>query len=978
MIRLELLGSLDLRDANGRELHSVLAQPKRTALLACLALSGTGYQRRDQLLAMFWPESDAERARKALRQAIFFLRRSLGQDTILSRGDDEVALNAERVSCDVTEFEERLDRDDLAGAVELYRGPLLPGFHVDGVPEFDYLIDTRRARLHRQAVEAGDRLIDRLIEQGRRDEALQRARWCAEMAPADAGPVGRLLRLLEEDGDRTAALRAYDEYTERLAREYDLEPHPELRSIVERIREISSGPAIRSVPAPSVVSADVETDPVGSASVGEAGSSSQTGSPPWRNRSWRWVVAGAVVIAAAAGGVRAANRLLDRPAPLPDATVAADAVEVAVAVLPFHVDGDRGISSEGFVDLISPNLEGIEGVRKVDPTTVIYAWNVVVGGDDDRITADEARAIASRIDADYVITGSAVPAGDDVVLTAQVLARDRTRALGSVQVHGPADSVAPGLTTQLTLALLREGLIPAGAGRDTVNLHGVMTDSLNALKAYLDGQKKYRKAMYEEAAQDYLQAVEVDPQFAHAWARLAQAYRWTIGAPPWQEPAERALGLVGRLPEREAILLRASSGYTTDRIPIMEAFTKRYPDDVEGLVMLGDLEWHVGGAMLHSVSDFERPFDEAVKLSPYYAESFHHLIDQAFLELDSARARELIAGYEAIGARDVCSYQVGFDLVWGDRAARARAMAVLDTVSTEAAISDCTMAPLAAPPAALDRLAAVYEKSLDLLDADPLSLQWALWHYLMVRVPRGRIADARVMLDRVNDRIPAIRVYGARWDLMLHLSIQRDTAAARRARAVLEVDPDMTDRFWLGALAIAEERWRDVDPIRTALENVAAGLRVADPEEADFAQAYADVLDAYGALMRGDSARIVDFEDALGRMPQHIGLNRYQAPMYLRYEVGSLLVDEWGDYERAERYFRSFRNSDFFYTSQAQLYLGRMAEALGRQDDAAVHYERFLAWWEDADPALQPLVDETRQALARLNDSQGGRSEPPS
>jgi DNA-binding SARP family transcriptional activator len=54
MIRLRTLGALDLRDADGQELRGVLAQPKRAALLAYLALATPrGYHRRDTLLALF-------------------------------------------------------------------------------------------------------------------------------------------------------------------------------------------------------------------------------------------------------------------------------------------------------------------------------------------------------------------------------------------------------------------------------------------------------------------------------------------------------------------------------------------------------------------------------------------------------------------------------------------------------------------------------------------------------------------------------------------------------------------------------------------------------------------------------------------------------------------------------------------------------------------------------------------------------------
>jgi hypothetical protein len=65
MTELRLLGSADLRDRDGRGALSVLAQPKRLALLAWLTRA-TGFHRRDTIIGLFWPELDVEHARAAL------------------------------------------------------------------------------------------------------------------------------------------------------------------------------------------------------------------------------------------------------------------------------------------------------------------------------------------------------------------------------------------------------------------------------------------------------------------------------------------------------------------------------------------------------------------------------------------------------------------------------------------------------------------------------------------------------------------------------------------------------------------------------------------------------------------------------------------------------------------------------------------------------------------------------------------------
>src|SRR3989454_11659839 len=129
VVEFRILGALNLLGAGGRELTSVLAQPKRVALLAYLAAATPRrLHRRDSLVPLFWPELDQEHARAALRQALHVVRDALGTDVIATRGDEEVGLDLELVSCDVVAF----DRAGTAGrrraALELYRGNLLEGF----------------------------------------------------------------------------------------------------------------------------------------------------------------------------------------------------------------------------------------------------------------------------------------------------------------------------------------------------------------------------------------------------------------------------------------------------------------------------------------------------------------------------------------------------------------------------------------------------------------------------------------------------------------------------------------------------------------------------------------------------------------------------------------------------------------------------------------------------------------------------------
>jgi len=206
---------------------------------------------------------------------------------------------------------------------------------------------------------------------------------------------------------------------------------------------------------------------------------------------------------------------------------------------------------------------------------------------------------------------------------------------------------------------------------------------------------------------------------------------------------------------------------------------------------------------------------------------------------------------------------------------------------------------------------------------------------------------------------PSPRQLAARFEIMLHLSGFSDTVRARRGAKVLAEVPTAraspTDLFWLGAMATEEGNRGEAEHWGNALASRAMGLRSeGETSAADYAEAYAAALSAFGDLLRADSTSLSDFETALGKLPA-ADYTREQPQSYLRYRVGQVLFDR-GELDAATRYFGSFHPYDF-YTSPAEYYLGRIGEAKAERDEAAAHYRRFLTWWRDADPELRPLIE---------------------
>ena len=249
MPRLITFGGLTVE--NGTLINGVANPRSRLAILAVLALSGERGVRREKLAALFWPESDEERARNALRQALFTLRRDVGVGDI-TIGVADLRLDTNVLSADVAEFDAAIRARRYGDAVALYRGPFLDGVFVREAPEFEQWVEEQRQRLSADYGRALDALAAAATQAG---DASGAVAWWERRAAHDRLSARVALRYMEAlvaAGDREAAIRHAATYANIVRAELEAAPDAEVLSYAEQLRgDGSAGANPRSESAPA-------------------------------------------------------------------------------------------------------------------------------------------------------------------------------------------------------------------------------------------------------------------------------------------------------------------------------------------------------------------------------------------------------------------------------------------------------------------------------------------------------------------------------------------------------------------------------------------------------------------------------------------------------------------------------------------------------------------------------------------------------
>jgi TolB-like protein/DNA-binding SARP family transcriptional activator len=232
--RLSLFGRFDLSRTDG----SVdLPNKKLAALLAYLACTASERQSRAKLATLLWGSHFETQAQQNLRQALYRLRRSLGDDVLMGDGD-EVWLAPDVVDCDVARLEALIredSRSSLADAIDLYKGRLLADVAITEEAWADWLAGERQ-RLEDLALDALVRLGEIELAAGHADKALETAHRALAINNLREDAHRLIIQALAAAGRKAEALKHYQDVVALLKRELNTEPDVATRLLVAGLR----------------------------------------------------------------------------------------------------------------------------------------------------------------------------------------------------------------------------------------------------------------------------------------------------------------------------------------------------------------------------------------------------------------------------------------------------------------------------------------------------------------------------------------------------------------------------------------------------------------------------------------------------------------------------------------------------------------------------------------------------------------------
>jgi len=349
----------------------------------------------------------------------------------------------------------------------------------------------------------------------------------------------------------------------------------------------------------------------------------------------RTIAIGAMTLLAVAGLVVGLISIQRKASPSPAAVAPR---RPALAVLSFENVGSAPTSawlSKGLPSMLVTGLAQTPDLGVVTSDRLNEAARQVGRDTFDAIEPGRLTEVAHRAGASVVVNGSIIQAGEELRIDARVedLAAGRVLLAESVRGKDPlalADDLAARIRTKLEVR-------PEGTIRRVADL---TSSSIEAYRLYSQGLQAVRNTRTDDARDLFEQAIALDPSFAMAYLQLSIADSFKGKLEEEHANLKRAEEHIDRLPERDALLVRAglarSEGRTDEALRHYDLLMSKYPDEFDAYIPAGLLQ----PSPAKGVALMER----AIKALPSSGELYNVL---AYFLLLDGRPEDATALFEA-------------------------------------------------------------------------------------------------------------------------------------------------------------------------------------------------------------------------------------------------------------------------------------------------------------------------------------------
>jgi eukaryotic-like serine/threonine-protein kinase len=542
---------------------------------------------------------------------------------------------------------------------------------------------------------------------------------------------------------------------------------------------------------------------------------------------------------------------------------------------------------------------------------------------DDRINMQTGREICQRAGIKAMLTGTIANLGSQYALTLEAV----NAATGDVLARADAqaankDGVLNALHKADSQLRGKLGESLASVQRYDMMLSQATTSSLEALNAFTRGDSKHASGDEMRAILDYQRAIELDPNFATAYARLGTAYLNLGQIALSEENRKKAFELRDRASEREKLYIMshyyADSGQYDKGITALELYEQTYPRDSTPANNLANIYNQLG--------QFENALDKSRKAVE--------------LEPDS------ISGYE-----NLAMAYAGLN-----RMDEAKATAV---TALKRAPNNSGLHAILAGAAWNQNDAATMERELDATESSgPDGQLMALGMRAALAAGHGQYRQMRLLIQKIQESANQNK-------------LQEAVAGADAQRAVWEA----LAGFRPFAQQAANRALRGAPPTHVAL-NAAVSLALIREDERALKIANDEALQhpfntlvqfvmipsvkAVVAMNHAQPAKAIDLLDgAMVYGRSNLAVLYARGVAYLQAKKGPEAAQEFQRVLDA----RSI-NSDPL-ASLARLGLARARAIEGDKAGSRMAYQDFLALWKDADPDM-PLLQQAKAEYATV------------